>query len=299
MGEGRERGARRWGGALVILLQVFRVERHIRFEFKGMATRILWHESTIHENFALCLSLVASASCFLVLFRVFRCLWPALAMEPALENLLRGTNVSVTWALRINDDRQVFVHFGDQSLKDSATDLCIDMAGGGLAHKREMAQLTRKVQTDAVARARAGPIPTLPCDLAGISDQFRAKYGSELLDDVLLAQPYFEGFEDRLSDGLMKAETRAHVVSLTEEKQQDHLKPDHSKQYGIHLDGKLIVFTKRRHVSTMPRDTEELSLASSAFKARPMYAGLTMSTTGGCLPLETSWTNCLTTKTSS
>ena len=55
------------------------------------------------------------------------------------------------------------------------------------------------------------------------------KYGTEMPDEVIPAPTYFE----------MVGETLEHVVSLEEADKQDRLKPDTSRQYGIHIDRRL------------------------------------------------------------
>ena len=67
-----------------------------------------------------------------------------------------------------------------------------------------------------------------------------------------------------------------HVVRLPEEAKQDELKPEAARQYGIYLDSKLTVTTKRRHVSSLPRNVEELRkkhLLAQAIPARTWQCG--------------------------
>ena len=73
-----------------------------------------------------------------------------------------------------------------------------------------------------------------------IDNLLQMKYGQELPDDMLHASStiVFEGFEERVADGLMRAESLTHMISLAEEYRQEELKPEASTQYGIHLDSK-------------------------------------------------------------
>ena len=49
---------------------------------------------------------------------------------------------------------------------------------------------------------------------------FKQKYGEHLHDTVLPAQSYFEAFEDKLSDGTLRAESFDQVVSVAEQEEQ-------------------------------------------------------------------------------
>ena len=59
-------------------------------------------------------------------------------------------------------------------------------------------------------------------------------------------------------DGTLEAQTFAHVVSIAEEKKQRSLRPEPSKQLGLHLDSTPTVVTELRFLSTMPANTEAL-----------------------------------------
>ena len=48
------------------------------------------------------------------------------------------------------------------------------------------------------------------------------------------------------------------MISLAEAEEQERQKPDPPKQFGIHLDSKLTLQTRRRYTGTAPKNTEEL-----------------------------------------
>ena len=56
--------------------------------------------------------------------------------------------------------------------------------------------------------------------------QFKQQYGMNRHDAKLPAQSGFESFEERLHNGVIEAETLAHVVSLEEERVQIASKPE-------------------------------------------------------------------------
>ena len=64
---------------------------------------------------------------------------------------------------------------------------------------------------------------------------------------------------------MMNTQALAHIVSLAKEQKQEELKPDQTRQCGINFDSKLTVTIKRRHVSSVPSNIEQL---------RCKYAGL-------------------------
>ena len=114
-----------------------------------------------------------------------------------------------------------------------------------------------KLKTDSVASVYGAPITT--------HDKFK-EYGAKsspldlpaMPEDLLPAQFNFEGFEEMLTDGRMSAEQLSCMVSLAEEQKQDAWKSEATRQYGIHLDAKVTISTKPRHVSLMPKDIAEL-----------------------------------------
>ena len=74
-------------------------------------------------------------------------------------------------------------------------------------------------------------------------DRFRAKSG-EFLQNTLLSQSYYESFEEKLADGQLSAETLARVLCISEEESQRSLKPEPSRQMGLHLDATLTIQTR-------------------------------------------------------
>ena len=88
--------------------------------------------------------------------------------------------------------------------------------------------------------------------------QFKKKYGTDLPDEELTAQAYYEDFQERMSAGMLRAESLDQVISMAEAEEQERQKPDPPKQFGIHLDSKLTLQTRRRYTGTGPKNTEEL-----------------------------------------
>ena len=87
--------------------------------------------------------------------------------------------------------------------------------------------------------------------------QFKKKYGKQH-PSKLPGQSHFEAFEKKLASGELKAETLAQVISETEEEEQRKLKPEPSRHLGINLDASLMIQTRRRYLSAMPQNTEQL-----------------------------------------
>ena len=102
-------------------------------------------------------------------------------------------------------------------------------------------------------------MPYFPIDSTSILPEFKKKYGAHISDDRLPAQSMFESLTEKLADGTFKAEPLSHVVSLFEEEQQEHKKPETTRQYNLQLDSRLTITTKRRHLSTEPTDEKGLS----------------------------------------
>ena len=57
---------------------------------------------------------------------------------------------------------------------------------------------------------------------------------------------------------MLRAETLDQVISMAKQEEQERLKPDPPKQFGIHLDSDLTLQTRRRFTGSAPRNTEEL-----------------------------------------
>ena len=66
-----------------------------------------------------------------------------------------------------------------------------------------------------------------------------------------------EDFEEQLAEGSLEAERLRDVVSQEGANIQPKNKPDRARQYGMHLDGKLTLQTRRRFSSTEPTDVEQ------------------------------------------
>ena len=75
---------------------------------------------------------------------------------------------------------------------------------------------------------------------------FNAKVGPNILDTHLPSQGYFEGFEERLANGQLRAETLNQVVSVREQEDLESEKPDTQRHVSLHLDCKLTIQSKRR-----------------------------------------------------
>ena len=196
-------------------------------------------------------------------------------LEPAFEHLLRdvGLDESTIWALRhcrIND-RETFTGLADspEELRTIASDLGINLADGGMPHKREYskvlmawkrtkAQVEVKTSTEALQRQHGEPVRMLPEDWTSVIVKFKSKYGTNLQEEELPAQAYFEEFQEKLAAGMLQAEPLDQVISQAEAEEQDRKKPDPPRQYGMHLNATLTIQTRRRYTSSLPKNLEEL-----------------------------------------
>ena len=115
-----------------------------------------------------------------------------------------------------------------------------------------------KTRVDAVARAHGQPIQNLTKDRASMLLQFKTQYGLNIHEAKLPS--HYESFEERLHNGVIEAETLAHVVSLEEEREQMASKPEPSTQMALHLGSTLTLQTKKRFLSRMPADPESLRM---------------------------------------
>ena len=195
-------------------------------------------------------------------------------LEPALEALLRSAdlheNLINLFRFRKILDRQLFV-----ALDENETAIVRTLAKAfqldtdEFEDKLELAKIskawsTAKVQSDtkrkvdAVQKAHGEPVQLLSEDWASLMRQFKKKYGKQH-PSKLLGQSYFEAFEEKLASGELKAETLAQVISETEEEEEQRkLKPEPSRHLGINLDASLMIQTRRRYLSAMPQNTEQL-----------------------------------------
>ena len=98
----------------------------------------------------------------------------------------------------------------------------------------------------------------LPEDWTSVIVKFKSKYGSNLQEEELPAQAYFEEFQEKLAAEMLQAEPLDQVISQAEAEEQDRKKPDPPRQYGMHLNATLTIQTRRRYSSTLPKNLEEL-----------------------------------------
>ena len=83
-------------------------------------------------------------------------------------------------------------------------------------------------------------------------------FGPDPCDNELPAKSYYEEFEESLAEGSLEAERLSDVVSEEEAQEQRRLKADPARQYGMHLDGKLTLQTRRKFTSVEPANQEQL-----------------------------------------
>ena len=159
-------------------------------------------------------------------------------------------------------DRETFTGLADapEELRSIASDLGIDLTSGGMPHKREFSkvlvawkrtkvQTEVKTSTEALQRQHGEPVRMLPEDWTSVIVKFKSKYGSNLQEEELTAQAYFEEFQEKLAAGMLQAEPLDQVISQAEAEEQDMKKPDPPRQYGMHLNATLTIQTRRRYTS--------------------------------------------------
>ena len=61
-------------------------------------------------------------------------------------------------------------------------------------------------------------------------DTFKNRYGGHIPSSALLAQSYFESFEEMLANGTLKAVSLAHVVSAEEQEEQEDARLEPSRE---------------------------------------------------------------------
>ena len=188
-------------------------------------------------------------------------------LEPAFEHLLRdvgldGSTMCAIRHCRIND-RETFTDLAD------SPEVLRTIADGGMPHKREYskvlmawkrtkAQVEVKTSTEALQRQHGEPVRMLPEDWTSIIVKFKSKYGTNLQEEELPAQAYFEEFQEKLAAGMLQAEPLDQVISQAEAEEQDRKKPDPLRQCGMHLNATLTIQTRRRYSSSLPKNLEEL-----------------------------------------
>ena len=196
-------------------------------------------------------------------------------MEPAFESLLRSLKVNdaVIDAMRLNEitDRALFTDLAqDEKQLKCAKAFGIDTSDDAeFPHQREMAKVIGvwrqakaqsevKTAADAAARAHGEPVTILTMDWNSLMEKFRLTFGPDLCDNELPAKSYYEEFEESLAEGCLEAERLCEVVSEEEAQDQRKVKADPARQYGMHLDGKLTLQTRRKFTSVEPTNQEQL-----------------------------------------
>ena len=155
------------------------------------------------------------------------------------------------------------------------------------AWRRAKTQHEVKITVDADAKAHGEPIAMLAMEWNSFMVQFKAKYGADLCEEDLPAQSFFEDSEE-LAEGSLEAEHLSEVVSKEEAEAQRKSKPDPACQYGMRLDRRLTLQT-RRFARSEPRDIEQIRakftvtenmwlLAQLLQPGRAIYSDLTAST---------------------
>ena len=169
-------------------------------------------------------------------------------MDPSLEALLRSVNLceQLITAFRVQEitDRELFVALdtSEESLRDTCKEAFGIDPSKGFAHKRELGKVIKawnnakvhsetKLKIDAVARSHGEPVSMLSSDWESLMTTFKSKYGANIHDTLLPSQSYFEGFEERLASGQLRAETLAQIVSVREQEEQESKKPDTQTPY--------------------------------------------------------------------
>ena len=87
---------------------------------------------------------------------------------------------------------------------------------------------------------------------------FGNKFGRHIPDEKIPAQTCHEAFANKLAIGALRAEPLAMVVSLYDMEHQERNKPEQERQYGLTLDSKPTITTKKRVVSAEPANEKEL-----------------------------------------
>ena len=174
-------------------------------------------------------------------------------LEPAFESLLRSLKVndSLIDALRVNEgtDRALFKDLAqdEQQLKNCAKASRIDTSEAAeFPHQREMAKLIGAWRESRRRRRGKGPRRT-------------SDVGPDFCDNELPAKTYYEDFKESLAECSLEAERLRDVVSEEEAQDQRRLKADPARQYGMHLDGKLTLQTRRKFTSSEPANQEQLT----------------------------------------
>ena len=183
----------------------------------------------------------------------------AVQVEPSFEHLLLNAKVDNGAILTPRhcqiSDRETLVGLDGmaEGLKFLAKDMGIGLEAGG-TQRRKFARISTawkkldvKTSTEASQRQHGEPLTMLPEDWTSITAHFKKKVGSDLQDEELPSQFYYEAFQERLSTGMLRTEPLEQVSSFAEAEQQDIQRPDPPRQYGIHLNAQLTLQTRMKY----------------------------------------------------
>ena len=193
-------------------------------------------------------------------------------LEPAFKSLLRSLKVNdaVMDAMRLNEitDRAVFTDLAqdEQQSRKCAKAFGIDATDDAdfPPARDAKAQSDVKTAADAAARAHGEPFTILS----------NVTFGPDLCDNELPAKSYYEEFEESLAEGCLEAERLCEVVSEEESQEQRRLKHDPARQFGMHLEGKLTLQTRRRFSSVEAANQEQLRAKRTVLKNMWLLAHL-------------------------
>ena len=187
-------------------------------------------------------------------------------LEPAFECQLRSlmVNDSVIDALRVNEVtvRALFKDLAQdvQQLKNCAEAFgIVTSEAAEFPHQREMAKIIgawrHKVNSKPQPTQRQEPTGASDTPIHGLE---QLTFGPDLCDNELPAKSCYEDFEESLAECSLEAERLRDVVSEEEARDQRKLKADPARQYGMHLDGKLTLRTRREFTSPEPANQEQI-----------------------------------------
>ena len=159
-------------------------------------------------------------------------------LELAFQHLLRDVGLEESTILALHHcmikDRETFTGLADvpEGLRSVASDMGIDFSAGGMLPKREFSkvlmawkrttvQIEVKTSTEELQKQHAEQTRMLPQDGMSVVVKFKSKYGKNLQEEELPAQPYFEEFQEKLAAGMLQAELLDQVISQAEAEEQD------------------------------------------------------------------------------
>ena len=186
------------------------------------------------------------------------------SLEPAFEHLLCdvGFYEPIIWALAQMDDRETFSGLleNPSELRDLVGYVGIDVSGGGMPHRRELAKVPprgsrrrhKRTLSSRRMHCRSNTAKGSPCcRKTGRASWFSLKPSTattRLMTSCWTVR-IFEEFQERLAAGRLRAEPVDQVISEAEVEEQDRAKPEPARQYGIHSDSKLTLQTHRKYTS--------------------------------------------------